>query len=455
MCDGRNIASECEEGSTAEALISVCSSLFSGLTIQSLQSFDIGWDEWVNLPSDFTLQSRVKLKVVYISAKNRTTFGNKPKMKSLQATLQTSLYGDLSVDKNNVIPDKPLVEKYLFPNPHTERLKYYNKATEEIFEDHDDFPTPSEFKNYLLVERKWRYEMTKQLEKFNDSVEAAVIKESSGFAQRTAKFRKVPTNISSTDLQKCNCTLQDLEKINLNGEKLQIDIISRKKECYNEDMSLRPGGEAKLNFLDSSMETLSGAVAVVTKAFNDVNEVYKVINEHICLSSKGDCSERKSKRSRREKEQRRKNKQKKEKLLQRQTENVLKELVVDQASLPTHDITQLAQVPLITAANINMEAVKCLKRRFHLIGLKHLVKNNYFGADIIEHVNKRISDMEATTIKKQTGSSVPTRQISSYFIQSDDSSNISSLNSQSDNSLYGEHSDESISSTESESNITE
>ena len=96
-----------------------------------------------------------------------------------------------------------------------------------------------------------------------------------------------------------------------------------------------------------------------------------------------------------------------------------------------------------------MEAVKCLKRRFHLIGLKHLVKNTYFGADIIEHVNKRISDMEAaTTIKKQTGSSVPTRQISSYFIQSDDSSNISSLNSQSENILYGEHSDKSISSAE-------
>ena len=106
--------------------------------------------------------------MVYIFAKNRTTFGNKPKTKSLQATLQTSLYGDFSVDKNNVIPDKPLVEKYLFPNPHTERLKYNNKATEEIFEDHDDFPTPSEFKNYLLVERKWRYEMTKQLEKFNN-----------------------------------------------------------------------------------------------------------------------------------------------------------------------------------------------------------------------------------------------------------------------------------------------
>ena len=47
---------------------------------------------------------------------------------------------------------------------------------------------------------------------------------------------------------------------------------------------------------------------------------------------------------------------------------MLKELVGHQASLPTHDITQLAQAPSITAANeINMEAVKCLKRRFHLI----------------------------------------------------------------------------------------
>ena len=111
----------------------------------------------------------------------------------------------------------------------------------------------------------------------NDSVEAAVIKESSGFAQRTAKFRKVPTNISSTDLQKCKCMLQDLEKINLDGKKLQIDIISRKKECYNENMSLRPGGEAKLNFLDGSMETLSGAVAVVTKAFIGVNGYSKLL----------------------------------------------------------------------------------------------------------------------------------------------------------------------------------
>ena len=43
-------------------------------------------------------------------------------------------------------------------------------------------------------------------------------------------------------------------------------------------MSLRPGGEAKLNFLDGSMETLSGAVAVVTKAFNDVNDTKLLMN---------------------------------------------------------------------------------------------------------------------------------------------------------------------------------
>lgn len=59
---------------------------------------------------------------------------------------------------------------------------------------------------------------------------------------------------------------------------------------------------------------------------------YNVINEHVDLSAKGHHSERKSKCSRREKEQRRKNKLRKENVLQQQTKNVLKELVVDQAS---------------------------------------------------------------------------------------------------------------------------
>ena len=36
LCDGQNIASEFEEGSTR-----ICSPLFPGLPIQSLQSFDI------------------------------------------------------------------------------------------------------------------------------------------------------------------------------------------------------------------------------------------------------------------------------------------------------------------------------------------------------------------------------------------------------------------------------
>lgn len=53
-------------------------------------------------------------------------------------------------------------------------------------------------------------------------------------------------------------------------------------------MTLRPGGEAKLIFADSSMhEKLSCVLAVVKKALSYVDEVYKVINEHVGLSGKG------------------------------------------------------------------------------------------------------------------------------------------------------------------------
>ena len=85
------------------------------------------------------------------------------------------------------------------------------------------------------------------------------------------------------------------------------------------------------------------------------------------------------------------------------------------------------------------------------------------GEDVMENVNKFNSYMKATTIKKQTDlkrsncPSVSTKQISSYFVQPDDSIKLSSLNSQGDSFCYGEHSDESISlsSVKSESNINQ
>jgi hypothetical protein len=103
-----------------------------------------------------------------------------------------------------------------------------------------------------------------------------------------------------------------------------------------------------------------------------------------------------------------------------------------------------------------MEALKCFKRRFHLNGLKHLVKNNYIGEDVLEHVNKFISDMEAAAINmRQTGlkgNSCPSRQISSYFLQSsNDSTNTSSMSCQSDSSHLEHSDDESINLSSNES----
>jgi hypothetical protein len=132
VCDGQNIAFECEQGSTAEELKLVCSSLFPGLTTVYSRSKILttaGMSGSIHQPSLHS-ESRVKLKVVSISVRNRTVFA-KRKTKRLQATLQTSDGINLSVDKNNVIPDKPLIEKYLFPNPHTGRLKHYTKLLQK------------------------------------------------------------------------------------------------------------------------------------------------------------------------------------------------------------------------------------------------------------------------------------------------------------------------------------
>ncbi|CAB4043398.1 Hypothetical predicted protein, partial [Paramuricea clavata] len=115
-------------------------------------------------------------------------------------------------------------------------------------------------------------------------------------------------------------------------------------------MTLKPGEEIKIHFLNSSMEKLSGIVAVVQKALTDVREVYRVINEHVGTRSAGDKSKNQNAPDERKTKQ-----TKKTRVLTKQAANLSQRLVVEKAALPAYHITQMAKVPLRSKANINME----------------------------------------------------------------------------------------------------
>lgn len=106
----------------------------------------------------------------------------------------------------------------------------------------------------------------------------------------------------------------------------------------------------------------------------------------------------------------------------------------------------MAKVPLITKANVNIEVLKYLKKRFHLNALKYLVKNNYIGEDVLEQVNKCIDDLgvsKGVNHVEKGKRQACTRPINSYLQPSDDTSSTNLFSSDS-NSYSGSDIDSDI-----------
>ena len=53
----------------------------------------------------------------------------------------------------------PIVKSMLIPNPHNEKLKFFNEVLCELFNSVYDFLPPSQFKNYVISQRQMRWKV--------------------------------------------------------------------------------------------------------------------------------------------------------------------------------------------------------------------------------------------------------------------------------------------------------
>jgi len=68
------------------------------------------------------------------------------------------------VDKKKVLETKPPYHSFLFQNPHTERLAYYNEIIHVLFEETaGEFRSLERFHNYLIIQRRWMYDTSKEV----------------------------------------------------------------------------------------------------------------------------------------------------------------------------------------------------------------------------------------------------------------------------------------------------
>ena len=127
----------------------------------TLQSYDNEWEEWVNLPQSFTASTRIKIKVVSKVPAKPSINSNSKNCGFKQVTLKASANtGILELNKEEIVNESKPYEIYLYPNPHTTRLQFYNDVTPILYdESFKDFSSTERFQNYLITERRWRFDI--------------------------------------------------------------------------------------------------------------------------------------------------------------------------------------------------------------------------------------------------------------------------------------------------------
>ncbi|CAH3103537.1 unnamed protein product, partial [Pocillopora meandrina] len=94
------------------------------------------------------------------------TSASAPK-KRKQAILSFGRSGQLQVLRNDSAPEKKPWEKYLLPNPHTERLKFYNSVVPQIYES-SFVSKQAGFKQYLLEQQQMRWQLNTKIKALSD-----------------------------------------------------------------------------------------------------------------------------------------------------------------------------------------------------------------------------------------------------------------------------------------------
>ena len=276
----------------------------------TLQSYDNEWEEWVNLPQSFTASTRIKIKVVSKVPAKPSINSNSKNCGFKQVTLKASANtGILELNKEKIVNESKPYEIYLYPNPHTTRLQIYNDVTPILY----DFSSTERFQNYLITERRWRFDTeskTNSLTAKVTDITTNSTNQSNGTAHNIQRLQKVPLDVSSEDVSRGERALSALEAMKNTCEDLSNSLLQKKKTCYQlPNMDLMPGGKSTLQYIQVKLDTLEQLKGTLFRMLDNVNSV--LLDLHRRYSRRTSAKAEELRKKRRKKEQNKENKNKK------------------------------------------------------------------------------------------------------------------------------------------------
>ena len=91
---------------------------------------------------------------------------------------------------------------------HNSNLQYFNSLVEGLYKSAFASLGEHRFKDYLITQRRWRYDIEMQKRAFASSVCSLLDNGKSGFCINVRHFDSVPANSKNSDLPRCKDTIQ-------------------------------------------------------------------------------------------------------------------------------------------------------------------------------------------------------------------------------------------------------
>lgn len=308
--------------------------------------------------------------------------------------------GQLQVLRNTASPEKEPWEKYLLPNPHTDRLKFYNSVVKQIYES--SFASKQAgFKQYLLNQQQMRWQLNTKIQALSDKENNLLRNEKWGVCQNIKKFMAGSDGCkSSDDVAKCESCLVTVNEAFNSAADLLSFIDSKRKGLFHEDHTPKTFASDELKYFQEAQERVKVLYEELQKASN------MLTTTHINLKRKFPSRFGRDKQSRRKKENKRKVKKTKEKRLQQRAYMLLEKLTSREVTEEVFDsLKNNKNFTSVTA--INAEFTGKLVRRLHLDPLLWLLEKDVFDKDLAHNMEMVVTSLKESGKGLSSGEDSP------------------------------------------------
>ena len=171
---------------------------------------------------------------------------------------------------------------YLIPNVKSDRLKYFNSMTEEIYKAAYT-SKQTKFQSYLDGQRRYRWSFNDDLEEF----ENRLAKYTDGIIPKEnincARYREFPVDVQVEDVKKCERALSYINN-SLTEIKEEIEkLVNRKRELFDDEPRTRASNE--IEFVNSNLNKIDCLATGTYVIAQDIQYVFHQLEKRFDAAS--------------------------------------------------------------------------------------------------------------------------------------------------------------------------